>query len=179
MKVAPTAKLDSGKFEIIAFHDIGVMDVAMLPKIYRGTHLDNRKVQHQSGSKIFAEINEEEASDFEMLIEADGEIVGKLPATWSIKPQCLWLLYPEPEEEPATKDEKKNSPTPIMSPRCSSPARGSPTEVTSPIMSPKKSSPTQLSLGVKSGTLSQSPRVTPLRPVSPPDSPDKDTVNSN
>jgi diacylglycerol kinase (ATP) len=91
MMVAPDAELGSSQFDVVVFKEIGVLDVDILFKIYSGNLKGERKVQFQKGKKVYAEPVSESDT---VLVEADGEIVGKLPASWEIIPSQIWLLYP-------------------------------------------------------------------------------------
>jgi len=97
MQVAPLAKIDDGKFDLMAFCNIGVLDIDILRQVYTGTHGKNRKVTRWQTQKVFAELNDESGPD--VLIESDGEIAGKLPATWTILPSRLWFVFPEAVEK--------------------------------------------------------------------------------
>lgn len=44
-----------------------------------------------------------------VLIEADGEIIGTLPATWSIIPNQISLLYPVKPAQIEVKQERRGS----------------------------------------------------------------------
>ena len=55
-------------------------------KIYTGTHLTHPKISLIRGSRIEAI---SESGENEVLIEVDGEQVGKLPATFEIVPRNI------------------------------------------------------------------------------------------
>lgn len=44
MQLAPDAILNDGLFDILTFKEVGVTDITLLPKIYKGTHLECEKV---------------------------------------------------------------------------------------------------------------------------------------
>ncbi|NBW32049.1 MAG: diacylglycerol kinase family lipid kinase [bacterium] len=92
MHVAPTARIDDGRFEVVRFGDIARSDfVVSLPLVYKGTHYAHPKVTVSQGSDVFAApAGGEGARAVE--IEADGEIVGQLPARFSIRRGAIALL---------------------------------------------------------------------------------------
>ena len=57
----------------------------LIPKIYRGTHLPDDQIVQMSGSRVSV------ATDTPVLIEADGEVVGLTPATFTALPGALEL----------------------------------------------------------------------------------------
>ena len=64
--------------------DIGFLESLWnLPRLKRGTHLDHPKTQFRRGRRVVAQADER------VLIEADGEVVGSLPATFKIIPGAL------------------------------------------------------------------------------------------
>ena len=90
MHVAPTARLDDGLFEVVRFGDLARRDfVISLPRLYRGTHYTHPHVRHSQGAEILAAPGVGVTQPIE--IEADGEIVGALPARFSLLPAALML----------------------------------------------------------------------------------------
>ncbi len=84
MWIAPGARLDDGCFEIVLVGDVSKADVVRnLPKIYRGTLSEHDKVQVLSGRKL------EVWSDERVLLDADGELPGQLPAVFELLPAAL------------------------------------------------------------------------------------------
>ena len=92
MHVAPTARIDDGRFEVVRFGDIARSDfVVSLPLLYKGTHYAHPKVTVSQGAEVLAApAGGSGARPIE--IEADGEIVGQLPARFSVRPAALTLL---------------------------------------------------------------------------------------
>ncbi len=87
MKIAPEAKLNDGRFDVVAIGDIGTNEILLnAPKLYLGLHLGMQKIGHTLASRVFAQPANEDA---EVLIEVDGELPGRLPATFEILPQAL------------------------------------------------------------------------------------------
>lgn len=87
MKIAPDAKLDDGKFDIVSIGDIGAARIlANAPRLYIGAHLSIPEVGHALASKVIARpVNEAERIE----IEVDGELPGYLPATFQILAKAL------------------------------------------------------------------------------------------
>ncbi len=91
MHVAPSAHVDDGLFEVVRFGDLARRDfVISLPRLYRGTHYTHPHVRHSQGAEILAAPGVGVTQPIE--IEADGEIVGALPARFSFLPAALSLL---------------------------------------------------------------------------------------
>jgi len=87
MKIAPSAKLDDGLFDVVLIKEMKMLEFFMNAwKIYAGTHLSHPKISLIRGRKIEA-FAEDEKSD--VLIEIDGEQVGILPATFEIIPRSI------------------------------------------------------------------------------------------
>lgn len=87
MRIAPHAKLDDELFDIVLVKGMKVMEFLMnVWRIYAGTHLSHPKIRLSRGKKIEA-IPEDMSED--VLIEIDGEQVGKLPATFEIVPRSI------------------------------------------------------------------------------------------
>ncbi len=87
MKIAPTAKLDDGLFDVVLVKGMKMVEFFRnVWRIYTGTHLTHPKISLIRGSKI--EAISENRED-EVLIEVDGEQVGKLPATFEIVPRNI------------------------------------------------------------------------------------------
>jgi diacylglycerol kinase (ATP) len=87
MRIAPDARLDDELFDIVLVKGMKVMEFLMnVWRIYTGTHLSHPKILLHRGKKI--EANPEDLGD-NVLIEIDGEQVGKLPATFEIVPRSI------------------------------------------------------------------------------------------
>jgi len=82
MKVAPNAKLDDGLFDLVLIKGMKVLEFCRnVWRVYTGRHLSHPKVELIRGRTIAAVPASEED---EVLIEVDGEQLGKLPATFDI-----------------------------------------------------------------------------------------------
>lgn len=87
LEVAPDASIDDGLLDVLVFGDIGFIDVFRhLPKLYSGRTDTIKEVTRTRGRKINA--NSEEA----VLVEADGELIGRLPVEIDIIPGVLRMI---------------------------------------------------------------------------------------
>ena len=87
MFIAPEADLEDGLFDVLIINDISKPDLLWsLPRIYKGTHLTHPKVTLKRARTV--EIQTEDI----MAVQADGELVGTSPATFSIVPAALNIL---------------------------------------------------------------------------------------
>ncbi|HEY6189057.1 MAG TPA: diacylglycerol kinase family protein [Pyrinomonadaceae bacterium] len=87
MKIAPDALVDDGLFDIISIGDLGALKIlANAPQLYLGTHLGMEQVHHALAARIEARPAREE---MKVAIEVDGELPGRLPATFEILPRAL------------------------------------------------------------------------------------------
>jgi len=87
MKIAPGAKLQDGKFDVICVGDLSALKLlTSAPRVYLGSHLSMSEVSHALAAKVHvrAATRNEEVS-----LEIDGELPGKLPATFQIIPEAL------------------------------------------------------------------------------------------
>lgn len=84
MWIAPKAKIDDGLFEVVIVGDVSRREVlANINKLYNGTLSKHPKVNCFQGKKVTLNAN------CDILIEADGEQPGKLPATFELLPKVL------------------------------------------------------------------------------------------
>jgi len=87
MKIAPEAKLNDGRFDVVVINELGASDTLLnAPKLYLGAHLGMRQVRHTLARRVVARPAKD---DDEVLIEVDGELPGRLPATFEILPLAL------------------------------------------------------------------------------------------
>jgi YegS/Rv2252/BmrU family lipid kinase len=93
MKIAPDAKINDGFFDIVNIGDIRTAKILLRGyTLYTGTHLDLPEVKSTLARKI-------EVAPFdknqEIHIETDGELPGRLPATFEIVPNALKVRVPK------------------------------------------------------------------------------------
>lgn len=92
MKIAPDAKLTDGLFDVVVIGDLGARKILTnAPRIYVGSHLSMDQVHHSLAKKVIARAA---ATDEEITIEIDGELPGRLPATFQILPGALRVRCP-------------------------------------------------------------------------------------
>lgn len=84
MFAAPGADLTDGLLDVLTIGDLSKPDLLWsLPRVYRGTHLTHPKVTLKKAKEI------EIKSASPMTIQADGELLGELPARFYILPAAL------------------------------------------------------------------------------------------
>jgi YegS/Rv2252/BmrU family lipid kinase len=89
MMVAPEAKLDDGLFHVTVWTGFGVLDFARYGGQLRdGTHVKLKGTRTASGRSVRLEPGEGKAAG----VELDGELVGRLPATFTVLPGAIELL---------------------------------------------------------------------------------------
>ena len=87
MKIAPDAKLTDGKFDVIGVGDLSALKIfTSAPRVYMGSHLSMPEVSHALARKVTIRPADRGA---EVSLEIDGELPGKLPATFQIIPEAL------------------------------------------------------------------------------------------
>jgi diacylglycerol kinase (ATP) len=91
MKVAPEAKVDDGLFDLVAIGDMSPARIlANSYRVYLGTHLGLRDVQHARARTLTARADGGEVIE----LEIDGELAGRLPARFEIIPRALRVRAP-------------------------------------------------------------------------------------
>lgn len=92
MMIAPDAKINDGRLDVINIGDISTFKILLNSiSLYRGTHLDLKEVN----STLAAHIEVRAVDEGEpMFLETDGELPGKLPATFSVIPNALRIRVP-------------------------------------------------------------------------------------
>lgn len=94
MLIAPHAVVDDGWFDVCLIGDVTPLQlVALLPRLYAGTHGVHRAVELFRCRELTVE-PVLAASD--VGCQADGELLDRLPATFSIQPQGLLCVAGEP-----------------------------------------------------------------------------------
>jgi len=84
---APKAVMNDGLFDIVNLGDLNIVEnLFNLPKLYMGTHLNMNKVSSYRGKKVVAD------SEEEVLLEVDGELIGRLPATFEVIPNAISIM---------------------------------------------------------------------------------------
>jgi diacylglycerol kinase (ATP) len=85
MNTAPGASLTDGLLDVLIVADLDKPDLLRsLPRIYKGTHLTHPKVSLKRSREI-----EVSSSDGGIYLQADGELLGQLPARFRVLPAAL------------------------------------------------------------------------------------------
>jgi diacylglycerol kinase (ATP) len=86
MKIAPNAEVDDGFFDRITITDLSVwFFLANGHRVYQGTHLELPNVRSERVDECHVKCLDDRA----VFIETDGELLGKLPATYWLKANYL------------------------------------------------------------------------------------------
>lgn len=92
MMIAPDAKINDGLLDVVNIGDIGTAKIIINAySLYRGTHNRLDEVKSTLARKV--EISAADPAS-EILLETDGEMPGKLPATYEIVPNALRVRVP-------------------------------------------------------------------------------------
>jgi YegS/Rv2252/BmrU family lipid kinase len=84
MKVAPHALIDDGKFDLTLWSGFGLLDfIRKRRSLYSGVHI------HEAGTQVFRASRATARSPSHVLLELDGESVGRLPAELKLLPRSL------------------------------------------------------------------------------------------
>ena len=87
MHVAPQARLDDGRFEVIAIRGVGLLKaLSKLGKLYRGELRGDPLLWEAHGARVRIETDTSEA------VQADGQVVGQTPVEMSVRPVALRAL---------------------------------------------------------------------------------------
>jgi diacylglycerol kinase (ATP) len=87
MKIAPDAKLTDGKFDVVGVGDLSALKIfTSAPRVYLGSHLSMPEVSHALARRVSVRSADRNTA---IALEVDGELPGKLPATFQIIPEAL------------------------------------------------------------------------------------------
>ena len=88
MCAAPGADLADGLLDVLIIGDMSKPDLlASLPRIYKGTHLTHRKVMLKKAREV-----EVSCRKGRMQLQADGELLGEVPARFRVLPSALNVI---------------------------------------------------------------------------------------
>jgi diacylglycerol kinase (ATP) len=97
MEIAPTARIDDGRLEVVFVHDVSRVQVlTRLPRMMRGTHLGIDGVDHHTGTCVVVD------GPADQEIYASGERIGLLPATVEVVPAALRVMVPRADRPALT-----------------------------------------------------------------------------
>ncbi len=89
MLLAPDALLDDGMLDVVMTGDVGKLRfLANLPKVFKGTHVDNEEVTVLRAAEV------EIRADRPFAVYADGDHLADLPATVRVLPRALGVIAP-------------------------------------------------------------------------------------
>ncbi len=92
MQVAPDARLDDGLLTVTTLGDLTRWEaLAMGRVLYHGAHVYDPKVWVRDAARVVAEPAQ---GGGEVLLDIDGEPLGRLPATFTVVPGALRVLVP-------------------------------------------------------------------------------------
>lgn len=93
MKIAPDAQVNDGKLDVVNIGDIKTAKILLNAyKLYNGSHLELAEVKATKAARVEVSPVEKNQSIF---IEVDGELPGRLPATFEIVPNALRVRVPK------------------------------------------------------------------------------------
>ena len=93
MMLSPNARANDGKLDVVTASGLTRAAVIReLPRIHRGGHLKNPKVQITQGEIVRVETFSPQDA---MLIEADGNVRGRTPVEFRIMPSALRIVAPQ------------------------------------------------------------------------------------
>jgi len=85
--VSPQAELNDNLFDVMIVSDIGKFELLRaFPSIYKGTHVTHPKVSMEKANRISIESSEQ------VLVHADGELLGETPASFRLMPSALSIM---------------------------------------------------------------------------------------
>ena len=89
MRVAPAAQVDDGLLDLLTIGKVGGLRALFkISKLYRGTILDDQIVNHLRARTVRIEAEPTAA------VEAEGQMVGRTPAAFSVVPAALRAVVP-------------------------------------------------------------------------------------
>ena len=87
MCIAPDAKPDDGLLDMIIFGDMGKSEMMKIWQMtYNGRHVSHRKVRSRKIRSVAIQCDEK------ILVEADGELLGEGPVSFSVLPSALSIV---------------------------------------------------------------------------------------
>src|SRR4051812_44636653 len=89
MYAAPDAELDDGLFDVVTCSETSKLGfIRVLKRIFKGTHIELPEIDVRRGAEVTVD------SDRPFDIYADGDPVGRTPATMRLRPRCLRVIVP-------------------------------------------------------------------------------------
>jgi YegS/Rv2252/BmrU family lipid kinase len=92
MYIAPDARLDDGLLDVVTTGEVGKLRfLANLPRVFKGTHVENDEVEVTRGADVRIE------ADRRFAVYADGDHLTDLPAEVRVLPRALRMVAPRVE----------------------------------------------------------------------------------
>lgn len=92
MNLAPGAIMDDGRLDVVIMNNLSILQrLLSFPKIYNGSHVRSKRFECLAATRVAIE------SEEEVLIEADGELLGTTPCEVEIIPKILPVRCRKPE----------------------------------------------------------------------------------
>ena len=89
MKICPSADFDDGLLDLCLAGDLGHVEALLaLVRVFTGSHIRQRKIHYTKAHHIHVEGPED------TLVHADGQVIGGLPATFTLRPRALKVVVP-------------------------------------------------------------------------------------
>lgn len=99
LKMTPYARMDDGLLDVVIAGDLGRMHIMrLLPALARGEHLKDPQVHLERCHRLRVE------GPSHLSVHADGEVVGHLPAEFTLEKGRLAVLRPKAAAVPAAQD---------------------------------------------------------------------------
>ncbi len=87
MQIAPYARLNDGLLDVVTVGDVGRSELLKIwPTLYSGSHIRHPKIRERKATTVTIE------SDEQLLVEADGIILGEIPASFWVVPSALTIV---------------------------------------------------------------------------------------
>lgn len=87
MRVAPAARVDDGLLDLVTIDEVGLLRaLRKFAKLYRGTLLGDAVVRHVRSASL--RIDADPPAD----VEAEGQLVGRTPAVFTVMPRALRVV---------------------------------------------------------------------------------------
>lgn len=88
MCTGPYADLQDGFLDVMVAHDLSKLEFLWsLPRLYKGTHLTHHKVDSGRAREVIVK-----PLDGKLFVQADGELLGEVPASFKIMPAALNIV---------------------------------------------------------------------------------------
>jgi diacylglycerol kinase family enzyme len=89
MRVAPEARVDDGLLDLVTIDEVGLLRALLkIAKLYGGTLISDPVVRHLQSRNLRID------ADPPAEVEAEGQVVGRTPAEFSVVPGALHVVVP-------------------------------------------------------------------------------------